>query len=182
MKMEISLNANAVAFIGLCREFCIAVENARETPRAEFINSMIRLLPRIYITANDLPDNLLPDDESYFESILDPDYSEALRRNVESIMGSDDVYLDVQEEDMKYSDTPVAESVSEGLVNIFSPFYTFIQAVPDATEETVRQALFELKELFATYLSDIILNVLRALNRVRMGADGFVDDPDGGIY
>lgn len=180
--MEISLNANAVTFIGLCREFCIAVENARETSRGEFISEMIRLLPRIYITANDLPDNLLPDDESYMESVLDPDYSEALRRNIESLMGSDDIYLDVQEEDMKYSDTPVAESVSEGVVNIFSPFYTFIQTIPDATEETVRQALFDLKELFATYLSDVILNVLRAINRVRMGSDDFVEDPDGDIY
>ncbi|MDE6438416.1 MAG: DUF5063 domain-containing protein [Muribaculaceae bacterium] len=180
--MEISLNANAVAFIGLCREFCITVENAREAVRSEFINGMIRLLPRIYITANDLPDNLLPDDGTYYDSVLDPDYAEALRRNIETLMGSDDVYLDVQEEDMKYSDTPVAESVSEGLVNIFSPFYSFIQTIPDATEETVRQALYELKEHFATYLSDVILNVLRALNRVRMGADGFIDDPDGGIY
>ncbi len=40
-------------------------------------------------------------------------------------MGEDDVFLETFEEDMKYSDTPVAASVSESLADIFQPLYNF---------------------------------------------------------
>ncbi len=47
--MESNLNTNAIAFIGLCNEYCVEVENARESERGEFIDHILRLLPRIYI-------------------------------------------------------------------------------------------------------------------------------------
>ena len=92
--METSLTTNSIAFIGLCNEFCMAIENARETERSEFLDSMLRLLPRIYIAATDLAvDPLMTDDSAFIEQALDEDYYEALRRNVEALMGEDDVYL-----------------------------------------------------------------------------------------
>ena len=49
-----SLNNNSLAFIALCNEYCMAIENARESSHDEFIAEMLRLLPRIYISATDL--------------------------------------------------------------------------------------------------------------------------------
>lgn len=163
-----SLSTNAIAFIGLCNEFCIAVENARESERGDFIDNMLRLLPRIYISATDLRTDGMQDEAAYIDNVLEEDYYESVRRNMESLLGEDDVYLEVFEEDMKYSDTPVAASISEGLADIFQALYNFINTIRDATDETMAAALCGIKDDFRAYWSAPLCNVLRALNHLKM--------------
>ncbi len=163
------MTTNAITFIGLCNEYCVAVENARETDRDEFVNLMLRLLPRLYITATDLVaagDDERADDV-FLADALDEDYYEALRRNMEELLGPDDVYLEVFEEDMKYSDTPVAASVSEGLADIFQSLYNFISTVRDSTDEVVSGAIATETEEFRSFWSSTLCNTLRALNHIR---------------
>lgn len=160
------LSPNSLAFIALCNEFCLAVENARESNRNSFVASMLRLLPRIYISASDLkPAPLLDEEDAYIESFLDEDYYESIRRQIENLLGEDDVYLEVFEEDMKYSDTPIAANISEGLADLFQVFYNFVETIKEAPETTIADALTLIKEDFGNYWSQILCNVLRALNQ-----------------
>lgn len=163
------MTTNAITFIGLCNEYCVAVENARETDRDEFVSLMLRLLPRLYITATDLvaAGGDEPADDVFLADALDEDYYEALRRNMEELLGPDDVYLEVFEEDMKYSDTPVAASVSEGLADIFQSLYNFISTVRDSTDEVVAGAIATETEEFRSFWSSTLCNTLRALNHIR---------------
>ncbi len=87
---------------------------------------------------------------------------------MEELMGADDVYLEVFEEDMKYSDTPVAASISEGLADIFQALYNFINTIRDATDETMQVALLGIRDDFRAYWSATLCNVLRALNHLKM--------------
>lgn len=160
------MESNSIVFVGLCDEFCRAVEAARETERSEFINHMLHLLPRIYISAFDIAPDLYLDQEVYIEQALDEDYYNAIRLNMETLVGSDDVYLEVFEEDMKYSDTPVAVSISEGLADLFQEFYNFINTVRDTTDETVSLALQGVSEDFKGFWSQTLCNTLRALNHI----------------
>lgn len=163
-----TLSPNTVAFIGLCNEYRLAMESARETERAVFVDSMLRLLPRLYISATDLRrDPLLEDEVPYLAEVLDEDYYEAVRRNVESLLGPDDVYLEVFEEDMKYSDTPVAASISEGLADIFQVVFNFLHTVGEATDETISLAVSAISDDFRSFWSGTLCNVLRALNHLR---------------
>lgn len=163
-----TLSPNTVAFIGLCNEYRLAMESARETARAGFVDSMLRLLPRLYISATDLHrDPLLEDEDPYLAEVLDEDYYEAVRRNVESLLGPDDVYLEVFEEDMKYSDTPVAASISEGLADIFQVVFNFLHTVGEATDETIALAVSAISDDFRSFWSGTLCNVLRALNHLR---------------
>lgn len=157
-----TLSNNSLAFIALCNEYCAAAEHARESERDEFIKSMVRLLPRLYITANDL--NTSPDEATYIEPALDEDYYESIRRSIEYLMGPDDTYLEVFEEDMKYSDTPIAASIAEGLADIFQALYNFVEMIRDAPSEVVEEAIASAKEDFDSYWSRILCNVMRPLN------------------
>ena len=165
--MNTSLTPNALAFIGLCNEYCAAVENARETTRDEFVASMLRLLPRLYISATDLAASGTAMEECYIESSLDEEYYEAMRRNIENLMGPDDSYLEVFEEDMKFSDTPIAASISESLADLFQVCYEFVETIRDAPDYLVQNALRAVSDDFGSYWSRILCNVLRALNYVR---------------
>ncbi len=165
------LSTNSIAFIGLCNEYCIAVEGAHEDERSSFVDSMLRLLPRIYIAASDLKVNEVDDDDAYIDQALDEDYYEAVRRNIEQLLGPDDVYLEVFEEDMKYSDTPVSASISEGLADIFQVLFNFVSTIRDATDATVALALRGVRDDFRAYWSGTLCNVLRALNHLRYRVD-----------
>ena len=164
------INNNALAFIALCSEYCQALENARETDRDDFVATMLRLLPRIYISATDVNISNTGLEEPYIDSKLDEDYYDSVRRSIENLLGPDDTYLEVFEEDMKYSDTPIAASVSEGLADIFQVFYNFLENVRDVPEELIAMSLIAVKDDFESYWSRILCNVMRALNHIRYNA------------
>lgn len=167
MAQQKIINNNSLVFIGLCNEYCKTLENAREMERDDFIAAMLRILPRVYITMTDVNVGSALFEDAYIDGHLDEDYYEAVRRNIENLLGPDDTYLEVFEEDMKYSDTPIAASVSEGLTDIFQVFYNFLESVRDVPEELVEQALVAIKEDFESYWSRILCNLLRPLNQIR---------------
>lgn len=156
---------NTLAFMALCNEYCAAVENARRSERPEFVKEMLRLLPRIYITATDLRSDSM-DLDNYIGGALDEDYYDSVRRGIEEVLGEYDSYLEVFDEDMKYSDTPIAASIAEGLADIFQVLYNFIDTVRDAPDELVSGAVSAVREDFTAYWSKPLCNVLRALNSI----------------
>lgn len=160
------MTPNSLAFIALCNEYCAAVEHARESGHDEFVDTMLRLLPRLYITASDLSGEMNELD-TYIADSLEEDYYESVRRAMEEVLGEDDAYLEVFEEDMKYSDTPIAASVAEGLADIFQVLYNFIDTVRDAPDALAEDALAAIKEDFGSYWSKPLCNVLRALNNIK---------------
>lgn len=169
-----TLSPNTLAFIALCNEYCVAVQDARNIPQEEmstFIDSLLRLLPRIYICATDLSRIATEEDnyveEVYLDNALDEDYYDTIRRNVENLLGSQDTYLEVFHQDMKYSDTPIAASVSEGVADLFQVFYNFLETVRDAPDEIIAGAAVAVAEDFAVYWSTVLCNLLRAVNHIK---------------
>lgn len=162
-----SLPTNSIAFIGLCNEYCNAVTAAAESEPADFIAEMLRLLPRIYIAASDLPDDQTLAEEGYIDDAMDETSYTDLRDRMAAILGADDTYLETFEEDMKYSDTPIAASISENLADIMQVTFNFISTIRQAPVESIPAILATVKEDFTSYWSRILCNVLRPLNHLR---------------
>lgn len=158
---------NLLSFIAQSNEFCQALENTVHLDRATFIDMMLRLLPRIYITVSDIHDPSILSETSYIPESLDEDHYEAIRQNVAQLMGEDDTYLEVFEEDMKYSDTPIAATISEGLADIFQVLFNFVENVKDAPEEIIMESVDSVKEDFRQYWSQTLCNTLRPLNSIK---------------
>lgn len=164
---EMKLTPNQLAFIALANEYCQAVESVANTEYDDFVNSMLHLLPRIYMSATDLPNPNLIDEEAYIPAALDEEYYDSVRRSLEMQFGEMDTYLEVFEDDMKFSDTPIAASISECLADIFQVMYNFTDNVKDTTTDTILLSLDAVKEDFESYWSQTLCNVLRALNSIR---------------
>ncbi len=156
------LAPNSLAFIALCNEYCAALENCSTMMPEEFVSTMLRLLPRIYISATDLRTSNL--ESGYIEPVMDETTYESIRSSVSALMGEHDVYLEVFEEDMKYSETPIATTISEGLADLMQVAYNFVETVRDAPEPIVEEALTAVADDFRNYWSRILCNQLRALN------------------
>lgn len=166
---EQELNSRLLAVVSLASDYCVALENARRDEKSEFIREMLDYLPRLYWNFSDLApeDTSVEPDYGYFQAYVDEDFYESVRRKVEGVMGEDDVFLETFEEDMKYSDTPIAASVSECLADIFQPLYNFISIVKETDGEQTVEAYRECRENFAAYWSQTLCNVMRALNNLR---------------
>lgn len=171
---ENKINPNVLSFIGLANEYCMALSNVYETEKEEFVAEMLRLLPRIYISMCDVNvEQPMFEDNFYLgsASYVDEDYYESIRRGVESIMGEDDTFLETFEEDMKYSDTPIASSVAECLADIFQDLFNFVSLVKESEGEQTQEALAECKENFESYWAQTLCNVMRALNHIRYSSN-----------
>lgn len=168
-----TLQSQLLGVTAVAAEFCAAVENARETEKEEFIRLMVRLLPRIYLefTEPDLtPENVMPDfGGEMLPTYVDEDFYEAVRRNIEGLLGPDDTFLETFEEDMRYSDTPIAASIAEGLADIFQPLYNFISLVKESDGLSITEAYLSCREDFDSYWSQTLCNVMRPLNNLRGG-------------
>ena len=160
-----SLNPNSLAFIALANEYCHALENIFDyDDRQAFIGEMLRLLPRLYMSASDIKNT--DNTDSFIDSYLDENDYDTVRGNVSRMMADEDIYLEVFMDDMKYSDTPIGTSVSENLADIYQPLYNFVATVKDATDDTIAEAIIAIKADFDTYWGQTLCNVLRALHSI----------------
>lgn len=161
-----SIDNNSIMFIGLANEYCNLLENSEDYEKEAFITQMLKILPRIYISATDMQ---LPvyEESIYIGPHLEEVYYDSIRRNMEIILGEDDTVLEVFEEEMKYSDTPIAVSISEYLADIFQDLYNFIHSVKDAPQSHINDFLYVCKENFDAYWGQKLCNALRALHHIR---------------
>lgn len=157
----------AVALVALCHEYCIAVENCAGTGPADFCRSMLRLLPRIYITAFDLrPDGENEEGESTGAqyAALEEDEYLSVKDKLAALFGEHDTYLDTFSEDMKYSDTPIASSIAEQLADLYQATYDFVYTVRESSSGLLPEILPDVKFRFQAYWSETLCNALRAIN------------------
>ncbi len=168
--MENRIDARIMEAVSTGACYCGALEHATEYTPRKFVNEMLGWLPRIYLDFSD-PDLDLGESDEYFSPYVDEDYYESIRRRLEMLLGEHDVFLETFEEDMKYSDTPVAASIAESLADIYQALYNFISVVRDSEGGSLRGAYLECRENFGAYWSQTLCNVLRALNHLRYNAE-----------
>lgn len=161
--------SKVIAITALCAGYCHQLETCRDSEPEDFVKEMLNYLPRLYLAFSDtVPESgLLNEEDEYFESYVDEDFYDSIRRNVELVLGPDDTFLETFEENMKYSDTPIAASISECLADIFQPLFNFISIVKDTDGEKADAAYRECHENFEGYWAQTLCNVLRALNNIR---------------
>lgn len=165
-KEDIVFSRNTVEFVTVAAEYCAYLERTTEHSRKEFIETLLKLLPLLYLKAQMLPDGeLLSDDE--LEDFVTEDSYEVLRMTIFDLLADKDSYLDVFVDDMKYSDTPVTKSISEDLADIYQDIKNFICLFQLGINETMHDAIVECNEHFRSYWGQTLVNTMRALHDIR---------------
>lgn len=165
-RQDIVFSKNTVEFVTVAAEFCAYVERANEHDRKEFIETLLKILPLLYLKAQMLPDEeRFGDDE--LEDFVTEDSYEVLRITIAEMLADKDCYLDVFVADMKYSDTPVTKTISEDLADIYQDIKNFVSLFKLGINETMHDAIIECNEHFRDYWGQTLVNTLRALHEVR---------------
>ena len=119
MGEDIVFSRNTVEFVTVAAEYCAYIERCNEHSRKEFTETLLKLLPLLYLKAQMLPEGeKVCDDE--LEDFVTEDSYEVLRMDLYELFSDKDSYLDVFVAEMKYSDTPVTKSISWSALIVFT--------------------------------------------------------------
>lgn len=153
--------------VSLCKSYCELCESAREYTKEEFIDRALDLLPRLYWNFFDLQAGVALGEGEFFSDYVDEPIYNHIQGSIAALLGESDTFLDTFEEDMKYSETPIAASISEGMADIYQPLFNFISVVHDSEGSQIQEAYISCKEDFESYWSQTLCNILKPLNSLK---------------
>ena len=129
------IRTRLINLVALSAEYCSTVENCREVEPKELTETLLGQLPRLYYEFHDIDAGESASLEEWGVGVsdhLDEQQYESVRMQLAVAFGEEDTYLETFEKDMKYSDTPIATTVSENLADIYQPLYDFVVEVRES--------------------------------------------------
>lgn len=176
---QIIFNRNTVEFVTVAAEYCAFLERCEGMKRKEFVDTVLKILPLLYIKASMLPE-CEPAGEEAPESYLGEEDYEILRISLASLMEDRDDYLEVFVQDMAYSDTPIRKCISEDLADIYQDLKNFVFVFQLGYDETMHDALAICRENFALFWGQTLVNTMRALHDLKYGLENQNEESDCG--
>ena len=174
---QVIFERNSVEFVTVAAEFCAFIERSEGQTRAEFVDTLLKILPLLYIKASMLPECEVMGEDGLEAFVTEDDY-EVIRINLQEVMADRDDYLDVFVEEMKYSDTPIRKSIAEDLADIYQVTKDFVCQFRSGLNETMHDALAQCHEHFMSYWGQTLVNTMRALHEVKYSNDSEDENED----
>ncbi len=165
-KSEVIFDRNVVDFVTVAAEYCLFLEESQIKTQDEFVDTVLKILPLLYVKASLLPEVTSLSFEDPEMSVTEEVY-EQMKSTLEKVLGDGDDYLDVFVEDMKYSDTPIRKCISEDLADIYQDLKNFIFVFKLGVNETMNDSLALCQEHFKEYWGQVLVNTMRALHQIK---------------
>lgn len=155
---------NVVEFVAVANEFCKYAERASELKGEDILKILQRILPLMYLKAS-----LLPQLDPFFEEsnekfVTESDWM-AIHEKLREKFGTADDYIEVFDDRMKDSETPVPSSISENISDIYQDVKDFLLLYQTGTSEVMNDALWECRNTFESFWGQKLLNSMRAIHR-----------------
>jgi hypothetical protein len=157
---------STIDFVTVSKTFCDLMDQLESINKDLFVDSMLRLLPLVYLKAGLLPENELISDDDQEIFATEEQYSD-LSQTILNLMGTDNAYLEVFSPEISYSDTPVTSFISENIADIWQDLFNFISVYHLGNDETMNDALFVCRTNFKQFWGQSLVNVLRALHNCK---------------
>ena len=167
---NIVYSKNVIEFVTVAAETCLFLERTSECSRNDFITKSAKLLSLLYSKTLllETPESVLDDQPERFVSEEDYQY---VKQSIETLLGNDNIYLEVFHPQMKYSDTPIAAFISEDLADIYQELKDFAANYRLGVADIMNDALVLCLETFAEHWGQKTLNALRALHALSYADD-----------
>ena len=160
----------AIEFVTVAVQLCLYLEQVAEHEKSDFIEKMLCLLPLLYIKARLLPKGK-EEFDGYSERFVSEQEYEDLRLQIAQKLGTDDTYLEVFVEDMRYSDEPITAFISENIADIYQEIKDLACNYQTREEAVMNDALVTCLDAFEQHWGQKLLNVLRPLHALSLATD-----------
>ena len=160
----------AIEFVTVAVQLCIFLEKISEYDREDVIDKLLSILPLLYLKARLVPKAELELD-GYPEQFVTEQEYEDIRLHIAQLLGSDDTYLEVFMDDMRYSDEPITAFISENIADIYQEMKDLACNYQTQNENVMNDALVCCLEAFEQHWGQKLLNVLRPLHALSLSTD-----------
>ena len=160
----------SIEFVTVAVQLCIYLEKIAEHEKADFIEKMLTLLPLLYIKAR-LVNKPQEEMDSFPEQFVTEEEYDQLKQHIANLLGSHDTYLEVHLADMRYSDEPITEYISENIADIYQEIKDLASNYQTHNESVMNDALLSCLEGFEQHWGQKLLNALRPLHAISISED-----------
>jgi len=165
---HIVYSKNVIEFATVANEYCLFLEKMNTVSRKEFLEKIQKLLPLLYLKASLIPEMDDENVETPEKYLTEFDYNLLLNK-LNDKMGQYDSYLEVFDQGMQFSETPIDASISDNLCDIYQDLKDFIFAFRLGTIEIMTDALWECQKNFSEFWGQKLVNGLRAVHALLYG-------------
>lgn len=176
-KKTIVYSRDTVEFVTVAAEFCGYVEGSQGRNRKDFVNTILKLLPLLYLKAS-LLQTVEVEEDFYPETFVTEQDYEYLRMTIAAVMGEHDDYLDLCNDDVRFSDEPMMKSISEDIADVYQAVRNFVETYRIGVEENMLGAVAEIEQSFNLYWGQTLVNAMRALHKCK----GMQEEDDDDLY
>lgn len=162
-----------IEFATIGVSFAKDVENLHD--KDLFVKKMLKTLPLLYSSINELPEYLYNEEDDIVETFVNEVTYEHLRCNISSMMGDDDDFLTALDEDIEYSETTVLASISEYIMDVYQNVVDLLGVIKNENHTALPSAIGKLIYNFNQYFGTKLLEALTALNRINSKKQFFAD-------
>ena len=154
---------DVIDFVTVAVQTCLLLEHVEEQEKRDFAERLLQMLPMLYVKTRSLriPEQELDGYPQHFVSEEDYNY---VSESVKQMLGTDDVYLEVFVEDMRYSQEPISAFISENLADIYQELKDMAGNYQTEDEQVMSDGVLACIEGFHEHWGQKLLNVLRALH------------------
>jgi hypothetical protein len=178
---HIVYSKNVIEFATVANEYCLFLEKMNTLPRKEFLEKIQKLLPLLYLKASLIPDIEDENVDTPEKCLNEFDYNLLLSK-LNTKIGPFDSYLEVFDQGMQFSETPIEASISENLCDIYQDLKDFIFAFRMGTVEIMTDAIWECKKNFSEFWGQKLVNGLRAIHSLIYGENDLSEAQDRFIH
>lgn len=168
---------DTLEFVTVAAEYCAFMEKGEERSCRSFVDTLLKLLPLLYMKVQMLPQvdsegDFIPDG-----CVSEEDYNFILNSSFH-ILGPKDEYEElVYDADMETEESQW-RSVSEDLADIYQALRNFVFAYQQRVEPCMLDALWGVRDSFEMYWGTNLLCALKHLHKVRYSVTTNDDEED----
>lgn len=164
-----------IDFVTVAAEFCAYLEQSTDRSKEQFVDTMLKLLPFLYVKAHlvkrvESNGDFLPDDK-----VTEEDYN-WIRNIIYSILGNDDDYEELVFDPNTQSDETKWSSISENLADMYQSLRNFVSAYQIGIEDCMHDALWLVMDQFELFWGKCLVDSLGRLHQVKYKITGDSDE------
>lgn len=168
---------DTLEFVTVAAEYCALLEKSEERTEEEFVGTLLKLLPLLYMKVQLLPE---VETEGAFvpgDQVTEDDYNYVRDGAYRHLHKHDEYEMLVWDEDMQTEESRWC-SASEGLADLYQALRNFVAVYQQRLEPCMLDALWQLRDTFELYWGQTLLDTLRQLHRIRYSMTTTDDEED----
>lgn len=163
---DIVFSKYTIDFARIALEYCMLIEKTKEANKKTFVNNMTKVLPLLYIKISIIPE-IQENYESNLKNKVDETLFFQIENSISKLLGNDNLYLETFHPDIQFSDSPIAQKISEDLAKIYQNLGGFIAVFKNGYKKTMNDSLILCIENFKKYWGQHLVNSLKALHFIK---------------